>query len=1397
MNIIINEPVKWPEKISDDFKSLLSGLLEKDPNDRIDWPDLSLHPFFIGNEEEGDEDASDEKSSQNIDVDDSDKEGLAMNARQQSGKQSRAGASRTADSGIDVKEGEGFTLSMQRRHNREGSNQRRSLLQHHGLLSSSSAQQQELDPIKIERMATPAQPPDLILGSSPVPMSPEKSPEKIGRPPVVERPQSFKRSKSPVKLVSDRVLLTPSPSNEVENINVSRVPILGPPSPHVALEGSGNQIALDFDSRSPSRRAGYPKPELVQVPINDKPLPTFLRSDFIIPSSGLIDWTRLGLLLKMPNISVSVQEACSKDPNLLPIITNNLVTFNASKHRTSGDQAALCAVLSVITSLIDIISSSPQNLLLSNQNTLVFVKRSITWLVSLLKGYLDMTTARIGNSPDRSVNQSEAFPKNYGAVMGRVLESLDAIVSRFLLLEKSIYGFKLMDESSKQSLWSFVGILLQNYLPLLPRLLQDPRTRGRSAHLPSASLYSLVMAVTRDIFILVNCAPTSSLREESYKDIVDLGVISTLVQCLVATGKETMDQDDVLEENYPLNRNHSMSKSVIEVLESIVCPLGIWNDTMKLEDFIDPVDGRPAIFTPLTQVGEQIVQEIVQELSRTWREDHVQFKGGDDVNNSADVMGIYYLAQYTFLNVDQGPSVFSSRDSKIKLDAMSSSQSAGLRVIYHILRWDHQHVLVQWMLSQMWVIKGLISISADVDGKSILDREASVGICSIINSYSLFATPLKGVINTNKNWLNDRMKSLAMLLWEPCMELFDKGRNEPTVDESYFDNETRSRDLSVSVVLALISTLPADMARSVISVNVEITLARIKTIFKNFIGTPSDPGTKELIRRWNYTHRRLMSCADFPLQDSIQPNRTSSLDELITVMDSLSLDPKHPIQQVFLQWTYRTLCIIHEEGIHRVETRDQLPWSIFSCARIVRFIEQAVLVDPTHFLEQVELARSWSQSKFTQTQSEVVADRWLVTDLLQRWIQPDAVKRVQVIFNNKTPMIAPRREGKDENACLGKVASCTATIWYMLQQAQQQQEIGRDCLCEENAMMITMIHTFQHVSEEEAPLIFGVVARLMLNCVQTLEPKQAIQRCQAFLVGDLMTSNNILKNESSLEGPKKLMRNRGWDKACVCIWKRFLYCCTIPTPIVQNQVRESMLLDGLDILLILCKFGGALDDTALLARYWYPLIPLFVPHVVSWIENDMSSSRTLRWIGTIASDNPALMSRLLLPATTAAHITKGDNRKSGIVSTASTEPLNLHRFFAAITKYLDITHQSKRWACYAIGAICKWTMQCGKQMELQICSSIKPHLSKCKSRLLAILEGSQETCSGEEVRSAVNALAAYEATSGGDSTVDVRETMSRLKERMGKEEDGGGDEWKRVVMRRIDDVWLNTTALSA
>ncbi|XP_016052303.1 PREDICTED: serine/threonine-protein kinase 36 [Miniopterus natalensis] len=48
VNLILKDPVRWPPAISPCFKNFLQGLLTKDPQQRLSWPDLLHHPFIAG-----------------------------------------------------------------------------------------------------------------------------------------------------------------------------------------------------------------------------------------------------------------------------------------------------------------------------------------------------------------------------------------------------------------------------------------------------------------------------------------------------------------------------------------------------------------------------------------------------------------------------------------------------------------------------------------------------------------------------------------------------------------------------------------------------------------------------------------------------------------------------------------------------------------------------------------------------------------------------------------------------------------------------------------------------------------------------------------------------------------------------------------------------------------------------------------------------------------------------------------------------------------------------------------------------------------------------------------------------------------------------------------------------
>lgn len=43
---IVNDPIKYPDSMSGEFKGFLKGLLNKSPEDRLGWPELLNHPFI-------------------------------------------------------------------------------------------------------------------------------------------------------------------------------------------------------------------------------------------------------------------------------------------------------------------------------------------------------------------------------------------------------------------------------------------------------------------------------------------------------------------------------------------------------------------------------------------------------------------------------------------------------------------------------------------------------------------------------------------------------------------------------------------------------------------------------------------------------------------------------------------------------------------------------------------------------------------------------------------------------------------------------------------------------------------------------------------------------------------------------------------------------------------------------------------------------------------------------------------------------------------------------------------------------------------------------------------------------------------------------------------------------
>lgn len=62
INLIVKDPVKYPDNMSPDFKDFLKGLLNKNPEQRLGWPNLLTHPFV----RESDEDIARRRSKLDI-----------------------------------------------------------------------------------------------------------------------------------------------------------------------------------------------------------------------------------------------------------------------------------------------------------------------------------------------------------------------------------------------------------------------------------------------------------------------------------------------------------------------------------------------------------------------------------------------------------------------------------------------------------------------------------------------------------------------------------------------------------------------------------------------------------------------------------------------------------------------------------------------------------------------------------------------------------------------------------------------------------------------------------------------------------------------------------------------------------------------------------------------------------------------------------------------------------------------------------------------------------------------------------------------------------------------------------------------------------------------------------
>jgi len=55
IQLIVKDPVKFPDNMGPEFKSFLKGLLNKAPSERLGWPELLNHPFIKETDQERNE----------------------------------------------------------------------------------------------------------------------------------------------------------------------------------------------------------------------------------------------------------------------------------------------------------------------------------------------------------------------------------------------------------------------------------------------------------------------------------------------------------------------------------------------------------------------------------------------------------------------------------------------------------------------------------------------------------------------------------------------------------------------------------------------------------------------------------------------------------------------------------------------------------------------------------------------------------------------------------------------------------------------------------------------------------------------------------------------------------------------------------------------------------------------------------------------------------------------------------------------------------------------------------------------------------------------------------------------------------------------------------------------
>lgn len=532
--------------------------------------------------------------------------------------------------------------------------------------------------------------------------------------------------------------------------------------------------------------------------------PDIYKSSDSIPDLQQIDWSALkshldtaanAVTSNRNNNTTTTAISLEKDPEMLSLIANQLVSnFHAYKYKDPGDQSVLCSILSVVAGVLNGIPEY-HNSTSGNTSTTSFVRRIAIWLASLLTGFLDMAT-----SSSSVLMTPSNFP--YRSVMVSVLQTLNVLVSVMPDLFSSHDGTSSSAATpSTPSLWSVVGVIVQQFLPLLPRLISSNNNGSISSLLSSQTfIHQLALSITLKTCRLVNSSFSSPqlLAESScmefYKDMLDLGVMTTAARCALglavkgAAHASTTSSNDI-----DCGVNLTLALEIARVLVQRPAT----NQHHHLYHHNQQQQLRHQCV--LNETVDALMDQLVAEFS--------VLVVGDSTKAGSSTYSLYYLAKLITLDVASPPLPPSSESPFLSCPLLA------LGLLHQILAWDTSRVLLKWIVMQKWIIKALVSSTITTTTTGVGREVPSVaGICSLIANFIVADMADRGDGGEYQNetrvyysWVLDRIKSLATVLWSPSVDIFGGEGGDDDV------NLIVAPDDSVFELVANIARRPQDV----------------------------------------------------------------------------------------------------------------------------------------------------------------------------------------------------------------------------------------------------------------------------------------------------------------------------------------------------------------------------------------------------------------------------------------------------------------------------------------------------------------------------------------------------------------------------------------------------------